>query len=407
VDPSCLAERYAGIVFDIDGVLARADQAIPGAGETLAELKRRGVGLSLATNNAARTPTEVAAALSAVGVAVEPEDIVTSAMAAAELLDPGTRCLVIGMAGLHEALAGRGCVAVREPGEAEAVVVGWHRGLVWDDLRRATLALTGGDVRFLATNTDVTYPAPEGLWPGNGAVVTALAAASGRQPDVAGKPYPPLLQAAARRLPDGPLLMVGDRHDTDIVGAAGLGWDTALVLSGVTAPEIVPALEPAPTWVLDDVRGLLAPPPAPPPTPPEPAVRQATAGDVEAIIRLWDEAGMLTYTTEPRRDVAAVLAHDPTLCLVAEAAGEVVGIVLGTSDGRRGWVQRLAVKAPQRRAGLGRLLVGELEQRLSERGVPQVNALIYETNRAGLEFWDRLDYATSDPVVLRTKRLDR
>jgi HAD superfamily hydrolase (TIGR01450 family) len=394
------------MVFDIDGVLTRGDHAIAGAAETVAALRDNGIGLAFATNNAARTPAEVAAALNAVGITVEAEQIVSSAMAAAELLEPGTRCLVIGMAGLREALARRGCVEVREPEGADAVVVGWDRGLVWDDLRRATLALTGAAARFLATNTDVTYPAPEGLWPGNGAVVAALAAASGRRPEVAGKPYRPLFEAAARRLPDGPVLMVGDRHETDIAGGAGMGWDTALVLSGITTGEAVPALEPVPTWVLDDVRGLLDPPPAPLPSPPEPTVRQATHADIKAIIRLWDESGMLTYTPEPRRDVAALLAHDPALCLVAEAAGEVVGVVLGSSDGRRGWVQRLAVKAPQRRAGLGRLLVGELEQRLAARGVPQVNALIFEASRAGLEFWDRLGYGTSNPVILRTKQLD-
>jgi glycerol 3-phosphatase-2 len=251
-----LVDAYAGVVLDVDGVLVRGDVALPGAPETLAALRTRGVAIALVTNNASRTPARIAADLADAGIVAAPEEVITSPLAAAGMLPPGTRCLVIGMDGLRLALADRGCVEVHEPGDADAVVVGWNRHLVWDDLRRATLALTRG-ARFLGTNGDVSYPAAEGLWPGNGAILAALAAASARTPEIAGKPQAPLFLAAAERLPAGRLLMVGDRLDTDIAGAAALGWDTALVLTGVTARAAAAAADPAPTWVLDDVSGLL------------------------------------------------------------------------------------------------------------------------------------------------------
>ncbi len=254
-----LAARYAGVVLDIDGVVRRGPEPIPGAGDAVARLRDRGVAVAFVTNNASRTPGEMAAALREVGVAADAGEIVTSAQAAAALLDPGTRCLVIGMTGLQAALAERDCVLVESPDAAEAVVVGFDRNLVWDDLRRATLAIRRG-ARFVATNADRTFPSPEGLWPGNGAIVAALETATDVTAEVAGKPQPPLLLAAAERLPDGPLLMVGDRPDTDLDGAAALGWDTALVLTGVTPRDAVAGLARAPTWVLDSVADLLAPP---------------------------------------------------------------------------------------------------------------------------------------------------
>ena len=251
-----IAQRYRSILLDIDGVVRLGAQPIAGAGTTVDALRDQRVAVAFVTNNAAATPAEMAQKLADVGVAAAPADIVTSAMAAAQLLDPGTRCLVIGMAGLRQALEQRGCVAVTEPQDAQAVVVGFDRGLVWDDLRRATLALRAG-ARFLATNDDATFPSPEGLWPGNGAVVAALERSSGRRAEVAGKPHPPLLDLAAARAGGAPVLFVGDRYETDIAGAAGRGWDTALVLTGVTRAEDVAALPSRPTYVLDSVADLL------------------------------------------------------------------------------------------------------------------------------------------------------
>ena len=251
-----IADRYGCILLDVDGVVRRGPEPIPGAGTTVTALAARNIAVGFVTNNATLTPEQMAQRLGEVGVVAAPEQIVTSASAAAALLEPGTRCLVIGMEGLRTALRERGCVEVTEPAAAQAVVVGFDRDLVWDDLRRATLALHAG-ARFLATNDDPTFPSAEGLWPGNGAVVAALERSSGRTAEVAGKPHPPLLQAAADRLGGRPILFVGDRHSTDIAGGAAMGWDTALVLTGVTSAAEVAGLQPAPTYVLQSIADLL------------------------------------------------------------------------------------------------------------------------------------------------------
>ena len=252
-----IAKRYGCVLLDVDGVVRRGPAPIPGAGETVAALVDLGIAVGFVTNNASLTPQQMAEHLAEVGVAATADQIVTSASAAAALLKPGTRCLVIGMDGLRTALEQRGCVVETDPALAEAVVVGFDRNLVWDDLRRATLALHAG-ARFLATNDDATFPSEEGLWPGNGAVVAALERSSGRRAEVAGKPNAPLLRAAADRFGREPILFVGDRHSTDIVGGAALGWDTALVLTGVTQRLEVAGLQPAPTYVLESVVDLLA-----------------------------------------------------------------------------------------------------------------------------------------------------
>jgi glycerol-1-phosphatase len=259
--PVALVDRYGHVLLDIDGVVRRGSEPIPGAGAAVAAIEARGIDVTYVTNNSSATPADLAAKLRAVDVAAAPEQILTSAAVAASLLEPATRCLVIGMEGLREALDARGCVVVTDPAQAEAVVVGFDNRLTWAALRDATLALHAG-ARFLATNDDPTFPSPEGLWPGNGAIVAALERSSGRRAEIAGKPHAPLLLAAAARCDRSPVLFVGDRHSTDIAGGAALGWDTALVLTGVTPAEAVPGLEPAPTYVLDSVAGMLRPAPA-------------------------------------------------------------------------------------------------------------------------------------------------
>jgi 4-nitrophenyl phosphatase len=257
--PDALIDRYAGVVFDIDGVLCRGESALPGAAEVLRALRARDLGLALVTNNAGRTPAQIVAWLDGMGLTIAPDEVLTSSIAAATLVEPGTRCVVIGADGLREALRARGAVTVTDPQQAQAVVVGIDVNLHYDDLRRAAQALHAG-ARFVATNADRTFPMSDGLWPGNGATIAALTAATGREPEIAGKPQPALFAAAATRIGRTPLLMVGDRVETDIDGAAALGWDTALVLTGVSTadmPEVARA-----TMVLEDLRGLLHAPAA-------------------------------------------------------------------------------------------------------------------------------------------------
>ena len=252
-----IVDRYAGVVFDIDGVLMRGESALPGAADALDALAARGLPTVFVTNNARRTPAEIAGWLASAGLDVDPDRIVTSALAAAALLAPGTRCLVLGMAGLREALDARRCRIDDDPETAEAVVVGFDRSLCLDDLRRATEAIVRG-ARFVGTHGDTSLPVEGGIWPGNGAILAALEAATGVAPEIAGKPRPPLFEAAAGRLGVTPLLVVGDRLETDIVGAAAVGWDSALVLSGVDDRATAAAADPGPTYVVDGVADLLA-----------------------------------------------------------------------------------------------------------------------------------------------------
>ena len=249
--------RYAGVVIDLDGVCYLGKEPIPGASAAVARLREAGVAVAYATNNATRTPEQFAATLVSLGFHATADDVVTSAVAAADLLEPGTRCMVIGAQGLREAVRGRGCVLVDDPDEAQAVLTGLDRDITYERLKRGTRALLGG-ARFIASNADGTYPDIDGISPGAGAIMAALEKASGVRAEIAGKPAPALFHAAAARLPDGPLLMIGDRVDTDIAGAAALGWDTALVLTGVTTADAAAHADPPPTYVADDLARLVA-----------------------------------------------------------------------------------------------------------------------------------------------------
>jgi 4-nitrophenyl phosphatase len=248
--------RYAGVVIDLDGVCYRGAEPIAGSTEAVARLRRAGVGLAFATNNATRTRQQAAEKLVALGFDATPEEIVTSAVAAADLIAPGTRCLVLGAHGLRAAIRERGCVLVDDPAQAQVVVTGLDRSINYDQLTRGTRALLGG-ARFVASNADGTYPDVDGMSPGAGVVMAALEKASGVRAEVAGKPEPALFQAAAARLPDGPLLMIGDRVETDVHGAAALGWDTGLVLTGVTDADAAARADPAPTYIAADLASLV------------------------------------------------------------------------------------------------------------------------------------------------------
>lgn len=248
--------RYAGVVIDLDGVCYRGSDPIPGSCEAVERLRAAGVGVAFATNNATRTPEQAADKLRSMGFEVDRNEIVTSAVAAADLVEPGTRCMVIGMEGLREAVRARGCELVDDPDRAEVVLTGLDRELTYDKLVRGTRALLAG-ARFIASNADHSFPAADGISPGAGAIMVALETASGRRAEVAGKPQAALFTSAAARLPDGDLLMIGDKIETDIAGAAALGWDTALVLTGVTDRDALDGADPSPTWIAEDLATLV------------------------------------------------------------------------------------------------------------------------------------------------------
>lgn len=248
------------VLCDLDGVVWRGPLPVPGAASGVAALRAAGVRVGFVTNNSSATVEEYVHRLATAGIDARPDDLVSSAMAAAALLAAdlpvGARVLACAGPGVREALGERGFAVVDVP-PADAVVVGWHRDFDFGRLATAADAVRAG-ARFVATNLDPTYPVPDGLLPGNGALVAAVATASGRDAEVAGKPAPPTVALVRERFGDRGIV-VGDRPSTDGALADALGWPFALVLSGVagTAGE-EPLPDPPPPFVAADL-GTLAP----------------------------------------------------------------------------------------------------------------------------------------------------
>ena len=235
------------VCCDLDGVLWRGDEPIPGSADAVAELRARGLRVAFLSNNSSLTVPEVIAKLARCGVAAEAGDVLTSALAAADLLHgdlpDGAAVLTCAGPGVTEALHAVGLQTVDRP-PAAAVVVGFHREFDFAELDRSSQAIRDG-ARFVATNLDATYPIPGGLLPGAGAIVAAIATASGTSPEVAGKPSPAMAALVRHRLGTRGLV-VGDRPSTDGALAQVLGWPFALVLSGVTGRVAPPGGETVP-----------------------------------------------------------------------------------------------------------------------------------------------------------------
>jgi HAD superfamily hydrolase (TIGR01450 family) len=231
-------------VLDLDGVVWLSGRPIAGADEAVARLRGAGVRVVFATNNSAPTRAELRRQLEHCGIGAADEDLLRSADVAAGLLQPGTTALVVGEDGIIEALGGRGVTVVPD-GPADAVVVGLTRSFTYDALARASRAVREG-ARLIGTNEDPTYPTPEGLIPGGGSILAAVATASETRPEVAGKPHRPTADAIRARVPEGELrVMVGDRPSTDGALAAQLDIPFALVFSGVTRESDPPGEGPA------------------------------------------------------------------------------------------------------------------------------------------------------------------
>ena len=246
------------VICDIDGVVYRGDTVVPGSDRALRKLIASGATLYFATNNSTKSPSTVSEKISRItGVDVPPESIVTSSQAAVLLLaaDPGP-VLVLGSDGILSALADAGIPVTENPREATALLVGLDWDFSYERLTRAADAVRAG-ARFIATNTDPTYPVVGGLLPGGGSMVAAIAATTGVMPEVAGKPHEPMRRLLRSRGVDT-AWVIGDRADTDVALArAEPGWTSILVLSGVTGPDggdqadhVVPDLEAAVDLVL-------------------------------------------------------------------------------------------------------------------------------------------------------------
>ncbi|MGK2947682.1 MAG: HAD-IIA family hydrolase [Acidimicrobiales bacterium] len=240
-----------GWALDLDGVIWLGEEPIAGSADAVARLREAGEDVVFCTNNSSRPLAEVEADLARHGIPAEGH-VITSAMAGASLVAPGERVLVCAGPGVVEALEARGAVAVAA-GPADAVMVGFHRSFDFDRLRIASAAVRAG-ARLLATNDDATYPTPEGLIPGGGAILAAVERASGCTAEIAGKPHAPMAALVRARLGDDGV-MVGDRDDTDGRFARTLGYRFALVLSGVaTAGEVQP---PLPDLLADDLAAVV------------------------------------------------------------------------------------------------------------------------------------------------------
>lgn len=263
-----LARSFDVALLDLDGVVYVGEQPVRNAAESLAAARDAGMRLAFVTNNASRTPNQVAALLSGLGVPAEPADVITSSHAAAhylaDRLAPGAAVLVLGTTGLIEAVTERGLVPVFSADDApQAVVQGYSPDLGWHALAEGMVAIRQG-ATWIATNLDPTVPSPRGPLPGNGSLVAALQHASGVTPIATGKPDPTMHAESVQRSGAKNPLVVGDRLDTDIEGARRVGCDALLVLSGVTtATDLLRAGElHRPDYLGHDVSALLLPQPA-------------------------------------------------------------------------------------------------------------------------------------------------
>ncbi len=261
-----LISAYDAVLFDLDGVIYLGPTAVAGAAAGVAELRARGAKIGFVTNNAARTPANVAEHLRDLGIDADRSDVVTSSQAAAHLLRErfggAAKVLVVGGGGLWAALSEVGLTGVRSADEDPvAVIQGWSTDLQWEELNEAAVAIHRG-AHWLATNTDLTRPTDRGIVPGNGAAVAAVRVAVDVDPEVAGKPYRPLFDETIERLGARHPIFVGDRIDTDIAGAVGLGIDSLMVLTGAHgAPELLAAVpSERPTYLGWNVAALLEPP---------------------------------------------------------------------------------------------------------------------------------------------------
>jgi HAD superfamily hydrolase (TIGR01450 family) len=289
-----LLARHDVLLVDLDGTLYRGPAAVPGAVEAVVDAAGRGVRIVYVTNNAARSPSDVAAHLAELGFPAGPGDVVTSAQAGAALLaeqlDPGAPVLVVGTEALADEVRGVGLAVTDRGGEAVAVVQGHSETTGWALLAEAAVALRSGAL-WVACNLDPILPTERGPLPGNGAMVAALRIVTGREPQVAGKPAATLLLDGVRRTGARSALMIGDRLDTDVQGGRAARLTTLLVLTGIT-----------------DAAELLAAPPG---------LRPDLVGaDLGALRRTPEE---LTPGPRPGWTVDAVDGHLALTCTAADA----------------------------------------------------------------------------------------
>ncbi len=306
-----LVECYDLVMFDLDGVVYVGEAAVPGAPDHVARVRESGVHVAYITNNASGPPEAVLERLARLGIDAETGDVVTSAQAAARVLlehhGEQAPIAVLGAAGLRDAMIEVGLEPVGVHDEnAVAIVSGYGPEVPWRDIMTAARRIRGG-LPWVASNTDLTLPTPDGPAPGHGALVAMVSRFAGVDPVVAGKPAPPLLEETVRRVGAERPLIVGDRLDTDIAGGTAAGIDSLLVLTGVTglAELLCAGPRSRPTYLSRGLSGLLASHPVP---------RRGPAG--------WSLGGWTAAAPGGRLAVTGAGNADDWWRAVAEAAWE-------------------------------------------------------------------------------------
>jgi NagD protein len=246
-------------ICDMDGVLVRGSQVVPGANEFIQRLQQAGAKFLVLTNNSLYTPRDLYVRLQRIGLEVPPNAIYTSALATAQFLAtqrPGGSAYVIGEAGLTTALHDVGYIITDQ--DPEYVVLGETLSYSFERITQAMRFVAAG-ARFIATNPDVSGPGEGGMVPATGAVAALISAATGVQPYYIGKPNPLIMRTALRTLDahsEGSV-MVGDRMDTDMIIGTESGLETILVLTGVTRREDVPRYPYRPTHIVESVADIV------------------------------------------------------------------------------------------------------------------------------------------------------
>jgi glycerol 3-phosphatase-2 len=259
---SPLLASYDSVVLDLDGCVWIGETATPGAPEAVAELRAAGKQLIFLTNDGRRSPEEYVRKLWSLGVQASLEEVVTVGAAIQYVLAGRERATVyvIGSPAIfrHVTEAGHRVVnGTNQATQARLVVVSSHDKFGYGELRDATQAILAG-AELLGANRDRTFPREDGMWPGTGAIVAALEYATETRSQIVGKPDPRIFQVALDRLGDGRVLVVGDRLDADLAGAAAAGLDGAIVLTGAASrDQAESASDPAPVAIAADLHTLV------------------------------------------------------------------------------------------------------------------------------------------------------
>jgi HAD superfamily hydrolase (TIGR01450 family) len=263
---SPLVDRYDQFIVDLDGCVWVGDEAVDGSVEAIERLREAGKRVAFATNNSRRTGEDYVRKLWGLGIQASLADVVTVGGATQHLLAEtrhGMTAFVIGTEAMVDHVADAGLKVMNNTDWAtrvDLVVVSGTEEVTFADIRTASLALRRG-ADFLATSRDPTYPMPDGLWPGTGAVLAAVETASGCEAAIVGKPEPQLFLTAVERLGAGRTLVVGDRLASDVEAAKRAKLDAALVLTGdTTAEEAAAANDPKPVAVADSLLALVSSP---------------------------------------------------------------------------------------------------------------------------------------------------